>query len=57
MQYSLDNGCGFFRWYDPPMCARLKKVIPGLLRRIRELEARIEDEMHNEVDLRSNYTR
>ena len=33
------------------MCARSKKVIPRLLRRIRELEARIEDEMYNEVDM------
>ena len=33
------------------MCARSKKVIPRLLRRIRELEVRIENEMHNEVDM------
>ena len=33
------------------MCARSKKVIPGLLRRIRELEERIEDKMHNEFDM------
>ena len=28
MQGSSENGCGFFRWYDPPMCARSRKVIP-----------------------------
>ncbi|KAK3206901.1 hypothetical protein Dsin_020947 [Dipteronia sinensis] len=33
-----DSNCGFFRWYGPPMCARSKLIIPGLLRRIRELE-------------------
>ncbi len=33
--------CGFFRWYDPPICARSKMVIPGLLRRIEELQMRL----------------
>ena len=28
------NHCGFFTWVDPPMCARSKEIIPGLLRRI-----------------------
>ena len=46
----MDNGCGFFCWYDPPICERSKKVIPGLLRRIRELESRVEDGMHSEVN-------
>ena len=41
----MDNGCGFFRWYDSSMCARSKKAIPSLLRRIHELESRVEDEM------------
>ncbi|KAL5577050.1 hypothetical protein UlMin_018749 [Ulmus minor] len=35
--------CGFFRWYDPPICARSKMVIPGLLRRIQELEMRLRE--------------
>ena len=46
----MDNGCGFFRWYDPPICARSKKVIPGLLRRIRDLESRVEDGMNSELN-------
>ncbi|XP_031129330.1 uncharacterized protein LOC116031041 [Ipomoea triloba] len=36
-----ENGgqiCGFVRWYDPPMCARLKRIILGLLRRINRNE-------------------
>ncbi|KAK4841969.1 hypothetical protein QYF36_013415 [Acer negundo] len=32
------RNCGFFRWSDPPMCARSKVIIPGSLRRIRDLE-------------------
>ena len=38
----MEDGCGFFRWIDPPMCARSKTIIPGLLRKIRELERRLE---------------
>ncbi|KAK2635806.1 hypothetical protein Ddye_030598 [Dipteronia dyeriana] len=34
------GNCGFFRWSDPPMCARSKVIIPGLLRRIQDLEMR-----------------
>ncbi|KAK1588074.1 hypothetical protein Q3G72_019605 [Acer saccharum] len=34
------ENCGFFKWYDPPMCARSKVIIPGLPRRIRDLEMR-----------------
>ncbi|XP_031096991.1 uncharacterized protein LOC116001243 [Ipomoea triloba] len=29
---------GFMRWYDPPMCPRSKRIIPGLLRRINKIE-------------------
>ena len=32
------GGCGFFVWYDPPMCHRSKQVIPGLLRKLTRLE-------------------
>ncbi|KAK0579705.1 hypothetical protein LWI29_030142 [Acer saccharum] len=32
--------CGFFRWYDPSMCARSKIIILGLFKRIRDLELR-----------------
>lgn len=34
-------GCGFIRWFDPPMCARAMKIIPGLLRRINKNEEEI----------------
>ncbi|KAK1577581.1 hypothetical protein Q3G72_022964 [Acer saccharum] len=39
--YRGDLNCGFFRWFDPPICARSKQIIPGLLRRLRELEMRL----------------
>ena len=38
--YRGDLNCGFFRWFDPPICARSKQIIPRLLRRLRELEMR-----------------
>ncbi|PQQ02737.1 uncharacterized protein Pyn_11401 [Prunus yedoensis var. nudiflora] len=28
------KGCGYFDWFDPQMCARLKMIIPRLLKRI-----------------------
>lgn len=36
------KNCGFFEWFDPPMCARSKKIIPGLLKRINRNEEEIE---------------
>ena len=33
-----DRMCRFFAWIDPPMCERAKIVIPGLIRRINNLE-------------------
>ncbi|XP_058194354.1 uncharacterized protein LOC131311052 [Rhododendron vialii] len=38
-RYGKDGACGFFVWVDPPMCARSRVVIPGLLRSIGRLEA------------------
>ena len=35
------SGCGFFRWEDPPMCARAKVIIPGLLRKLNRMEDKI----------------
>ncbi|KAH7859807.1 hypothetical protein Vadar_005727 [Vaccinium darrowii] len=32
------HGCGFFVWFDPPMCERSKMVIPRLLRTLRRVE-------------------
>ena len=45
----MDNECGFFCWYDLPIYERSNKVISGFLKRIQELELRVEDEMHSEV--------
>lgn len=36
------GGCGFFTWFDPPICSRSKAIIPGLLRRINRHEEEIE---------------
>ncbi|KAL0337389.1 UNVERIFIED_CONTAM: hypothetical protein Scaly_2014000 [Sesamum calycinum] len=37
------EGCGFFYWEDPPMCARAKVVIPGLLAKCSRYEAKLEE--------------
>ncbi|PWA37223.1 zinc finger, GRF-type [Artemisia annua] len=33
------TNCGFFLWFDPPMCARARAIIPGLLTARNALEA------------------
>ncbi|KAI8547505.1 hypothetical protein RHMOL_Rhmol07G0201100 [Rhododendron molle] len=35
-----DCGCGFFVWYDPPMCGTSKMVISGLLKTLRKTEVK-----------------
>ncbi|PON67760.1 hypothetical protein TorRG33x02_263550 [Trema orientale] len=50
------GGCGFFYWVDPEMCERSKRVIPGLLRRIRDLEAEESSFDEGEVGARQSYT-
>ncbi|XP_062079542.1 uncharacterized protein LOC133784000 [Humulus lupulus] len=40
-KYRIHGGCNFFEWIDPPMCHRAKVVIPGLLRKIGDLETEI----------------
>ncbi|PWA69707.1 zinc finger, GRF-type [Artemisia annua] len=42
------TNCGFFLWFDPPMCARARAIIPGLLTARNALEAleNIVDEEH-----------
>ncbi|KAG8371573.1 hypothetical protein BUALT_Bualt13G0102000 [Buddleja alternifolia] len=35
------GGCGFFEWFDPPMCNRSRNVIPGLLRNVDRLETEL----------------
>ncbi|KAH7841216.1 hypothetical protein Vadar_027176 [Vaccinium darrowii] len=42
--YGKDGACGYFMWVDPPMCARSRVVIPGLLRSLRRLEAEVKRE-------------
>ncbi|GER30040.1 GRF zinc finger containing protein [Striga asiatica] len=32
------GGCKYFGWVDPPLCARAQQIIPGLLRRLNEME-------------------
>ncbi|GER40773.1 topoisomerase 3alpha [Striga asiatica] len=33
-----EGGCKYFGWVDPPLCARAQQIIPGLLRRLNEME-------------------
>ncbi|KAG8379805.1 hypothetical protein BUALT_Bualt07G0127500 [Buddleja alternifolia] len=35
------GGCGFFKWFDPPMYNRSRNVIPGLLRNVDRLETEL----------------
>ncbi|PIN21872.1 DNA topoisomerase [Handroanthus impetiginosus] len=35
---STASGCDFFCWKDPPMCNRVLLVIPGLLRKLNQIE-------------------
>ncbi|KAK9275844.1 hypothetical protein L1049_023117 [Liquidambar formosana] len=32
--------CGYFVWYDPPICNRAKQIIPHLLNRIGKYRAK-----------------
>nr|KAJ0202388.1 hypothetical protein LSAT_V11C600312330 [Lactuca sativa] len=38
-----NSSCGFIGWYDEPMCARSKVIIPGLLRTINKLPKAMDD--------------
>ncbi|CAI9296044.1 unnamed protein product [Lactuca saligna] len=38
-----NSSCGFIGWYDEPMCARSKVIIPGLLRTINKLRKAMDD--------------
>uniref|UniRef100_A0A5B7ACY3 GRF-type domain-containing protein n=1 Tax=Davidia involucrata TaxID=16924 RepID=A0A5B7ACY3_DAVIN len=42
------SGCGFFNWYDPPICNRARQVIPGLLRSMTRLEIEV-SRLQNQV--------
>ncbi|PON89622.1 Zinc finger, GRF-type [Trema orientale] len=50
------GGCGFFCWVDLEMCERSKRVIPGLLRRIRDLGAEKSSFDEGEVGVGQSYT-
>ncbi|KAM6551555.1 hypothetical protein CsatB_001363 [Cannabis sativa] len=39
--HQQEQACNFWMWYDPPMCERALVVIPGLLRKIRNLEMEV----------------
>ncbi|XP_057465413.1 uncharacterized protein LOC130755079 [Actinidia eriantha] len=41
-QYGSVGACGFFSWVDPPLCARARQIIPGLLRRTNDLQAKLQ---------------
>ena len=40
--FQAEGGCSFFQWVDPEVSERAKKIIPGLLRRIDQLQLDIE---------------
>ncbi|CAI9087491.1 OLC1v1021567C1 [Oldenlandia corymbosa var. corymbosa] len=40
-KYGRSSGCGFFQWYDKPMCEQSTWVIPSLLRNVRTQEAEL----------------
>ena len=40
-----NSACGFFKWVNAPLCNRAKVVIPGLLRRLRAMEAENEKKL------------
>ncbi|KAL8547073.1 hypothetical protein ACS0TY_006701 [Phlomoides rotata] len=42
-RYPMDGYCTFFKWVDTPLCDRAKQIIPGLLRRINEQKATIQN--------------
>ncbi|CAH9076748.1 unnamed protein product [Cuscuta europaea] len=35
------EGCGLMEWFDPPMCKRSQKIIPGLLKKLNGYEEKI----------------
>ncbi|KAI5676577.1 hypothetical protein M9H77_07527 [Catharanthus roseus] len=37
-RYEVGGGCGFFTWFNPPMCVRSSGLILGLLRKIDDME-------------------
>lgn len=35
------KGCNYCLWFDPPLCPRLKAIIPRLLRKAEKLEVEL----------------
>lgn len=47
------GGCRYFQWVDAPLCNRAQIIIPGLLRRLKAMEANHEMQLL-EVQKREN---
>ncbi|KAI8020251.1 DNA topoisomerase 3-alpha [Camellia lanceoleosa] len=47
----LSNGCNQFTWVDPLMCSRAVQIIPGLLKKVNKLEARLQTRNERERKL------
>ncbi|WOH14730.1 hypothetical protein DCAR_0934252 [Daucus carota subsp. sativus] len=39
------SGCRYFQWVDGPLCSRAQIVIPGLLRNMRGMESKYEQQI------------
>ncbi|XP_012852405.1 PREDICTED: uncharacterized protein LOC105972015 [Erythranthe guttata] len=46
--YGTNEKCDVFRWWDPEMCDRSKRIISGLLRKINKLENEVAMYKENE---------
>ena len=51
MQGNENLGCNFFGWYDPPICNRVRQVIPDLLQKVDLLEKKVEAQKKRERKL------
>ena len=51
--FESGNSCGFFQWLDPPMCERSKQIIPGLIRKVENLQNKLMTR-ENELVAREN---
>ena len=46
LQPNDGGGCGYFYWFDPPMCRRSKQIIPGLLRKKNAIEVKYKNALY-----------
>ncbi|GER25167.1 GRF zinc finger containing protein [Striga asiatica] len=49
-----EKACTFWKWFDPPMCARSKEIIPGLLTKINRLEDETNRQHESATTLEAN---